>query len=973
MAPAMHLTITIQNRERILDPVDKLALETVREALMQHRIATKHHSRRAMRVSSTRPRRKMGPCLDARFSRLSMPSTVADDQENGMSSDLDMPSRTAHVCDSVSTPRRKLRKLEYIKTIVSCKNLPPLGCGGNNPRALMNMVNNSDRSQCQDKVNHTDMSQGQDTNVAVLNDKVIHSDTSQGQDTNVAVLKDKVIHSDISQGQDTNVAVLKDNVNHSDISQGQDTNVPVLKDKVNHNDISKSQDTDVPILNDKVNQSNISQGQDTDVAITDVSASIGDADRLGSEKRSQCHDHECYTISDEDSPMVDDQSLQNQKNPGVAGSSDGRNKVRVSRIKPLAKSPRATKESSTEPKGGSAGDSRTTNVLAKGRDANLTDHVIVISDSESDDDIAEVTDKTLPVCSSDSAKDDPQRTHGHVIAEKNVVIESETNIVGDTKTQKANKIREPEKDVATKSRETVVLSKECGGTDLPCEKAASIDAENEKVMNVSKKQSNNSICGLEEIRSNILAELDELIQSQPVDSPVRVRNKTPELPQSVQRDGNEENATVAKVRTAPTSTTGVTIREKEVKSSGRNSQNGNAGKTNLDKSDPVIGPKGKVGGKPIASGIVATKVAQQHKSGTVDMSKGKAAVETNASGIVTTKPAQKCSSGEGNTLKVMHVAGVKANASRIVATKIAQKHKSGAEDISKVINVAGVKTSASRIIATKIAQKHKPGVENTTKEKAAVKTNAPGKVTTNVAKKLKSVIGSISTGKVSGKTSQTGFVRTTIVAPTQTFVQGKNLSSFPEKRHRQIPARKSISSVMRARSSKSHQTPAAKTKGDKLAVDNDDYVYFRFSGEECIHRNLFCGRSETNAELTLRLELLNGEIKRHKSLAATDVRSDDVARKQLSVELEAELLQSWLLYMGVGQVLFPGHPLPVTLQLGSDDGEIGERVMLLERVPTVEEYGKLYDLRQTLETSRKLHTLGIKGRYKKSVLHIVCY
>ena len=930
MAPAMHLTITIQNRERILDPVDKLALETVREALMQHRIATKHHSRRAMRVSSTRPRRKMGPCLDARFSRLSMPSAVADDQENGMSSDLDMPSRTAHVCDSVSTPRRKLRKLEYIKTIVSCKNLPPLGCGGNNPQALMNMVNNSDRSQCQDKVNHTDMSQGPDTNVAVLNDKVIHSDISQGQDTNVAVLKDNVNHSDISQGQDTNVAVLKDKVNQSNISQGQDTNVPVLKDKVNHNDISKSQDTDVPILNDKVNQSNISQGQDTDVAITDVSASIGDADRLGSEKRSQSHDHECYTISDEDSPMVDEQSLQNQKNLGVAGSSDGRNKVRVSRIKPVAKSPRASKVNSTEPKGGSAGESLTTNVLAKGRDANLTDHVIVISDSESDDDIAQVTDKTLPVCSSDSAKDNPQRTHDRATAEKNVVIESETNVVGDTITQKANNTCGQEKDVVTKSGDIAVPSKEGGNIDLPCEKAASNDAENEKDMNVSKKQSNNSICGLEEIRSNILAELDELIQSQPADSPVRPRCTTPAVSQSVQGDGNEDNATVAKVHTAPASTTEVTARENEAKSSGRSNQNGNAGKTNLNKADPVTRPKGKVGDKPSASGIFTTKVAQRHKSGTVDMSKGKAAVETNASGIVTTKLAQKHSSGEGNTSKVMHV--------------------------------AGVKTSASGIAAPQIVQKHKSGAENTTKEKAALKTNAPGKVTTNVAKKLKSVIGSISTGKVSGKTSQTGFVRTTIVAPTQKFVQGKNLSSFPEKRHRQIPARKSVSSVMRARSSKT-QTPAAKTKGDKLATDKDDYVYFRFSGEECIHRNLFCGRSETNAELTLRLELLNGEIKRHKSLAATDVRSDDVARKQLSVELEAELLQSWLLYMGVGQVLFPGHPLPATLQLGSDDGEIGERVMLLERVPTVEEYGKLYDLRQTLETSRKLHTLGIKGTY----------
>ena len=1249
MAPVMRLKITIQNRERILDPIDKLALETVREALLQHRIATKHRSRRATRVSSHGPLRKMGRCLDARFSRLSMPSTVSDDQENGVSTDLDRPLRTAHVCDSVSTPRRKLRKLEYVKTIVSCKNLPRLACGGNNPRALMNMVNrsdrsqcqdmvnrsdrsqcqdmvnhsdrsqcqdmvnhsdrsqcqdmvnhsdrsrcqdmvnrsdrsqcqdmvnhsdrsqcqdmvnhsdrsqcqdmvnrsdrsqcqdmvnrsdrsqcqdmvnhsdisqcpdmvnhsdrsqcqdmvnhsdrsqcqdmvnhsdisqcqdmvnrsdrsqcqdmvnhsdrsqcqdmvnhsdrsqcqdmvnhsdisqcqdmvnhsdrsqcqdivnhsdrsqcqdmvnHSDRSQCQDMVNHSDISQGHDTNVAVikdnvnhnniaqrqdtdvvvlkdkvnhinisqgqdtnvvLKDKVNHSNISQGQATNVVVPKDKVNHSNISQGQDANVAVLKDNANHSNISQGQDTSVVVPKDMVNHSNISQGQDTYVAVPKDKVNDSEISQGQDTDVPVADVAVSIGDVHHLGSDNRSECLNQECYTISDEDSPMVGDQSVQNKKN-SLAGSSIGRHKDRVFRSKPLAKSPCVTKVISTGQKSISASDSLTTNVLAKGRYANLID-VIVISDSESDDDIAEsskVPDKTLPACSSDSVKDGPQPMHGRAIAENIVMIESETNVVGDTTIQKANDARGPKKDVATKSRDIAVPSKEGGNADvnLPCEEAGDNAAENEKVVNVSKTQSGNSLCGLEEIRSGILAELEELFRSQPAGSPVSVRSKTAAVMQSVQRGANKENTAVAKVHVTPVSATEVTHSKNDTKISCRNNYNGNAAKSNLNKPDPVTMSKGKVADKTNASVIVATtKVAQKQKSGAENISRVThvAGVKTNASGIVATKIAQKHKSRTENISKVTRVAGVKTNASGI-----AQKHKSGVENISKVIHVAGVKTNASGIVATKISEKHKSGTENTPKEKGAVKTNSPGNVATNLDQRQKSVIARISTGKVASKTSPTGIVRTIIVAQKQKSGQEENLSCFPEKRRRQIPARKSISSVMRARS----KTPVARAKGDKLAMDNDDYVYFRFSGEECIHRNLFCGRSESNAELTLRLELLNGEIKRRKTVA-TD--SDDVARKQLSVELEVELLQSWLLYHGVGQVVFLGHPLPATLQLGSDvETATKDTVMLLERVPTVEEYGKLYDLRQTLETSRKLHTLGIKGTYKNNVLNnvIFCY
>ncbi|KAK2180215.1 hypothetical protein NP493_453g02035 [Ridgeia piscesae] len=210
-------------------------------------------------------------------------------------------------------------------------------------------------------------------------------------------------------------------------------------------------------------------------------------------------------------------------------------------------------------------------------------------------------------------------------------------------------------------------------------------------------------------------------------------------------------------------------------------------------------------------------------------------------------------------------------------------------------------------------------------------------------------------------TTSSEAVRPKVVQKHKPGTSQDNSACVPEKRSRTIPVEKQMPNVNNPKT----LTPAPGTTTTKPSMDGD-YVYFQFGGEECIHRNPFSDRTESKAELLLRLELLNGEMKRHESLVKSSPVPEDapLQRQRLILQLELELLQSWLLYQGVGQLLFPGHPLPAALQLGSEGKKTvteNQRVMLLDRVPTVEEYGKLYDLRQTLETSRKLHMLGIKG------------
>lgn len=785
MAPGKCLKITVQNRERIVDAVDKLALENVREALLQHRLATKRNMHRCAKPSSRRPRRKAAYCLDARFSRLSIPSTATEEQENDQFSDLNRTQQTGTICDTVSTPQRRQRKLEYVKNIVNCKNMPRFGCG-NSGRALKDMVNHCDRSECQD------------TNPPIAALCVSFGDTGC-----------------LGSGD------------RSQCVDGESTRTPEGDSSLGNNQGLGNEiiEGDSPLRNN--------QGLGNEIVEED--SPLGNNQELGNETVEGDSPLGNQGMGNEtmegDSPLAN-QGLEIGKNcgpsepPVVLGNSE--EIVTVSKIESLANSSHITEVNSKELEINGTNDSLTNSPLGKRMGANLA-NVIVISTTGTDDDnsvCGTLIYKTLHDFSSVvparvSVKVNPHPTYSPSTAERNVEI----NIVGDTTNQNPNDGLEQEVMVPNLQENVLNLTvpiMEDGNTDvsLSCEKTGCHDAANKKGVSVSAVPSNDSLCGLEEIRSSILAELQELCQSHAPDSLVTCKRASTVIcrtlamsrRQTDQKAGSKQTTTMAKVQAASVSsqmdTTEATKGKNNIKNLGRNSENGNTGTKKVTKANVVLEPKGKTANKT-------------------------------------------------NT--------------EIVRTKLAQKNNAGMND---------------------------------------------------------------------------------------------NSYCGPEKHRRTIPARKTIMNTSNSRST----TPAG-SESTKQNMEGD-YVYFQFGGEECIHRNPFCDRSESKMELMLRLELLTGEIKRHESLAKSSPVAEGCSnsarrRKRLVLQLESELLQSWLLYQGVGQLLFPGHPLPAALQLGCDGKHaVAEksRVMLLDRVPTVDEYSKLYDLRQTLETSRKLHTLGIKGR-----------
>ena len=1163
----------MQNRERILDAVDKVALETVREALLQHRQTKKHISHGTVRMPSQRPQRKAGR-LDARFSSLSIPSVVIEEQEGDMCGDIDtdLSQQTGTICDTVSTPRRKLRKLEYIRNIVGCQNLPQLGCGDSGG-TLKDMVSQSDRSQCQD--NNVAVTRG----VSMGETDSSRNRVSMGETetissrSGVSMSETDSSRSKVSMGEtDTSrnrVSMSETDSSRNRVSMGE-TDSSRSRVSMGETDSSRSR---VSMSEIDSSRSRVSMGE-TDTSRNRVSMSETDSSRSRVSMSETDSSRNRVSMGETDSSrsrvsMSETDSSRSRVSMGETDSSRNRVSMGETDSSRNRVSMGETDSSRNRVSMGETDSSR--NRVSMGETDSSRSRVSM-GETDSSRNRVSMGETECSRNRVSMGETDSSRSMGETDSSRNRVYMDETDSsrsrvsMGETDSSRSGDRSREEKITTTEDRGNLLGPDQRKGNLSRCETSGqlgnrkgavtvsqtesiaesahmigvipvaqdigrmggnaskeSIDAvlpsgmivsdagtadnchnlNNEILLDSSSKvaapesgkvtaQSANTIKTTEKITAVInhnsnnrqqavaLPNLQENVVSKSVIPTSKDRNTDVRLPRdnvvtmsTARKDGNSDMGlpyeNVGSKFIAPSKKDGknnVSLARdnvvfKSTISSKKDGSNGvNLPHENVSKSTTHVRKDGNTDVSLSHENVVSKNTFPMRKDGNRDVSLShedavskhtlpmrkdrntdvslscenvlsKSILPIRNDGNTDVRlPIEKMSTGYVCMVKDRN-ADVSLPRENVVSKSSiptrkdvrSPREKFACKDPRKGVNVTATKSHdslngleeiRSSILAEleKLCQCHAPDslvthlsssvVSGKTmrqrktlerEEKGQVKTspetqnmpvrnqtkvNTPEatnkKTTTRISvkspEKVHTVEKKASEARVvtppkeraaDKTTTSTEAVRRKVVQKHKPGTSQDNSACVPEKRSRTIPVEKQMPKVNNPTTS----SPATGTITTKLSMDGD-YVYFQFGGEECIHRNPFSDRTESKAELLLRLELLSGEMKRHESLVKSSPIAEDapLQRQRLILQLELELLQSWLLYQGVGQLLFPGHPLPAALQLGSEGKKTvteNQRVMLLDRVPTVEEYGKLYDLRQTLETSRKLHMLGIKG------------